>query len=66
MQDLQAVDIVYDWHAEACTQRKLYYCTELECTQTAVLNPTLYTDRDEAEKFRDEAIADRELAEEAA
>jgi len=66
MQDLQAVDIVYDFDAVAVTQNKLYYRTELECIQTAIEEFSAYENRDEAEKVRQEAIAQRELAEEAA
>jgi hypothetical protein len=57
MQDLQPVDIVYDFDAEASVDRKLYHGTDLECTLTAVLDPALYRDRASAEEARDKAIA---------
>jgi hypothetical protein len=57
MQDLQPIDVVYDFDAEASVDRKLYYRTGLECTQTAVNNPMLYRDRAKAEEARDDAIA---------
>lgn len=66
MQELQPVDIVYDFDAEASVDRKIYYCIGLECTQTAVLNLAMYSSRTKAEVARDNAIAKRELAEEAA
>lgn len=59
MQELQAVDVVYDFDAEASIDRKLYHKTDLECTQTAVLDPVLYFDRAQAEQVRDDAIARR-------
>ena len=57
MQELQPVDIVYDFDAEASVDRKIYYCIGLECTLTAVLDPALYLDRRHAEQARDDAIA---------
>ncbi len=66
MQELQPVDIVYDFDAEASVDRKLYYNTGLECTQTAIEYYAIYSNRAEAERVRDAAIAKRELAEEAA
>ena len=57
MQEIQPVGIVYDFDAEGFYNRKLYYRTRLECTQTAVNNPMLYRDRAKAEQARDDAIA---------
>jgi hypothetical protein len=57
MQDVQPIDVVYDFDAEASVDRKLYHRTDLECTLTAVLDPALYLDRRHAEQARDDAIA---------
>jgi len=57
MQEIQPVGIVYDFDAAGFYNRKLYYRTRLECTQTAVNNPMLYSNRVKAEEARDEAEA---------
>lgn len=66
MQSLQPVDIVYDYCAEHPKNRTIYYAALLECTQTAVLNPTVHLNKDHAMQVRDEAIAARDIPEAAA
>ena len=66
MQDLVALDCVYDFDAEESDARRIFYKTDLDCVQSATEYFYVYSDQATATEVRDKAVAQRESTEEAA
>lgn len=66
MQELTALDCVYDFDAENPDDRRLLYKTDLTCVQSAVDEVYFYDDEAGAENAKEKAVAQRENKEDAA
>ena len=64
MQDLVALDCVYDFEAEESDARRIFYRAELDCVQTANGELFFYGSEALAQEARDIAVAQRESTEE--
>ena len=64
MQDLVALDCVYDFDAEASDARRIFYKTDLDCVQSASEYVCFHSDQAGATEARNKAVAKRESTEE--